>query len=221
MPRLPRRPVSSFKKKAFLLLRANCPTDIAQSTSSVHELSSSFILAYHGCDHTAAERLLENKPFKISQNEYDWLGSGVYFWESNPARALHWARHLQKLGRTRASQIRRPYAVGAVIDLGYCLDLVSTTGIEFVKRAYEDFKIYMDKSRSKMPLNKGGDDLLQRHLDCAVINHIHSINKRDKRKPFETVRGVFLEGNRIYDTSGLRKDVYPSGKRIGVLATHH
>jgi hypothetical protein len=35
-----------------------------------------------------------------------------------------------------------------------------------------------------------------------VINHIHSINKRDKRKPFETVRGVFLEGKRIYETSG-------------------
>jgi hypothetical protein len=53
-----------------------------------------------------------------------------------------------------------------------------------------------------MPVNKGGDDLLQRYLDCAVINHTHSINKRADRKPFETVRGVFLEGKRIYETSG-------------------
>jgi len=43
---------------------------------------------------------------------------------------------------------------------------------------------------------------MQRYLDCAVVNHIHSINKRDKRKPFETVRGVFFEGKPIYDTSG-------------------
>lgn len=54
-----------------------------------------------------------------------------------------------------------------------------------------------------MPTNRGTDDLLQRYLDCAVINNIHSINKHDKRKPFETVRGVFLEGKRIYEISGL------------------
>jgi hypothetical protein len=92
--------------------------------------------------------------------------------------------------------------VGAVIDLGYCLDLISTTGIEFVKDAYADFKDYMDESGAQMPVNIGTNDLLKRYLDCAVINHIRSINKRDKRKPFETVRGVFLEGKRIYDTSG-------------------
>jgi hypothetical protein len=60
----------------------------------------------------------------------------------------------------------------------------------------------MKESGSEMPQNRGGTDLLQRHLDCAVINHIHSITKRDGRKPFETVRGVFLEGERIYETSG-------------------
>jgi len=168
----------------------------------VHELSSSFILAYHGCDRSVAEHLLKNKPFKVSKNDYDWLGSGVYFWEANPVRALHWARHLKRVGRKGAVRIKEPHAVGAVIDLGYCLDLVSATGIELVKRTYINFKLYMDQSRSEMPVNKGGDDLLQRYLDCAVINHIHSINKRAYRKPFETVRGVFLEGKRIYETSG-------------------
>jgi hypothetical protein len=116
--------------------------------------------------------------------------------------AFDWARHLKKAGRGGGAKIEQPYAVGAVIDLGYCLDLISTTGIEFVKDAYADFKDYMDESGAQMPVNIGTNDLLQRYLDCAVINHIHSINKRDKRKPFETVRGVFLEGKRIYDTSG-------------------
>jgi len=76
----------------------------------VHELSSSFILAYHGCDRSVAERLLNNRPFRISENEYDWLGSGVYFWESNPARALHWARHLKKVARKGSGKIKQPYA---------------------------------------------------------------------------------------------------------------
>jgi len=168
----------------------------------VHELSSSFILAYHGCDRSVAERLLKNKAFRISENDYDWLDSGVYFWEANLARALAWAKHLKKFRKNGPGKVKDPYAIGAVINLGYCLDLISTTGIEFVKQAYFDFKLYMDQSGSPMPLNRGGDDLLQRYLDCAVINHIHSIIKRDYAKPFDTVRGVFLEGKRIYDTSG-------------------
>lgn len=167
----------------------------------MHELSSSFILAYHGCDRSVAERLLNNKKFRLSENDYDWLGSGVYFWEANPARALAWARHLKKVRKSRP-RIEEPYAIGAVVNLGYCLDLISTTGIEFVREAYLDFKRYMEQSDSPMPTNRGGDDLLQRYLDCAVINHIHSIIKRDKKKAFDTVRGVFLEGKRIYDTSG-------------------
>jgi hypothetical protein len=174
----------------------------------VHELSSSFILAYHGCDRSVAERLLNNKTFRLSKNDYDWLGSGVYFWEANPARALAWARHLKKVGKSGPSRIRKPYAVGAVINLGYCLDLISTNGIKFVKEAFLDFKHYMDQSGGPMPTNRGGGDLLQRYLDCAVINHIHSVIKRDKSKAFDTVRGVFLEGKRIYDTSGFHEKTH-------------
>jgi hypothetical protein len=120
----------------------------------VHELSSSFILAYHGCDRSVAERLLNNKTFRHSENDYDWLGSGVYFWEANPARALAWARHLKKIGKSGPARIREPYAIGAVINLGYCLDLISTNGIEFVKEAYLDLKHYMEQSRSPMPMNR-------------------------------------------------------------------
>jgi hypothetical protein len=155
----------------------------------VHELSSSFILAYHGCDRSVVERLLNNKTFRLSENDYDWLGSGVYFCEANPARALAWARHLKKVGKSGPARIRQPDAIGAVINLGYCLDLISTNGTEFVKEAYLDFKHYMEQSGSPMPTNRGGDDLLQRYLDCAVINHIHSVIKRDKGKAFDTVRG--------------------------------
>jgi hypothetical protein len=168
----------------------------------VHELSSSFVLAYHGCDRSTAEDLINYKPFRASANEYDWLGSGVYFWESNPVRGLEWARFLQKYRKGKKNSIRSPYVVGAVIDLGYCLDLISSTGIEFVKDAYADFKHYVELSGREMPQNKGGPDLLLRRLDCAVINHIHAVNDRDKQRPFETVRGVFLEGRPIYKTSG-------------------
>lgn len=168
----------------------------------MHELTSSFVLGYHGCDRAVAENLLQNNPFEISENDYDWLGSGVYFWESNPARALDWAKHLQKFRKDAPNRISQPYVVGAIIDLGYCLDLASTAGIEFVKAAYLMFENYVFESGLSMPKNYGGADLLQRRLDCAVINYIHEINKSGGKKPFESVRGVFFEGKPIYETSG-------------------
>jgi hypothetical protein len=174
----------------------------------VHELSTSFILGYHGCDRTVAESLLNNQPFKPSNNEYDWLGSGVYFWEANPRRGMQWARELQKVRAGTPDAISDPYVVGAVIDPGYCLDLASTNGIEFVKAAYLDFKNYVDKSGGEMPRNSGGANLLLRHLDCAVINHIHAVNKKAGRREFETVRGVFLEGKPVYETSGFYENTH-------------
>ena len=94
------------------------------------------------------------------------------------------------------------------MDLGYCLDLISRAGIESVKASYLDLKNDAEKSGMKMPVNQGGSDLLQRRLDCAVINYMHAVNERDKRRSFETVRGVFLEGEPIYETSGFREKTH-------------
>ena len=168
----------------------------------MHRLSTSFILGYHGCDHDVAETVLAGTPFKPSENAYDWLGSGIYFWESNPARGLEWAHELQKRHKGTSSEIKEPTVIGAVIDLGYCLDLASDTGIQFVKAAHADFVENVKNSGREMPKNMGGSDLLQRNLDCAVINHIHFINEKAKKTAFETVRGIFLEGKRIYDDAG-------------------
>lgn len=56
-----------------------------------------FALGYHGCDRDVAETLLSEDPkFKHSTNDYDWLGSGIYFWENNPKRAMDWARFMAK-----------------------------------------------------------------------------------------------------------------------------
>jgi len=57
-----------------------------------------------------------------SMNEYDWLGEGAYFWESSPERALSYARLIKQYKRGQGS-IKEPYVVGAVIDLGLCLNL--------------------------------------------------------------------------------------------------
>lgn len=171
----------------------------------MERLSTSLILGYHGCDRRVAEDLLLNKPFDPSKNDYDWLGSGIYFWEANPVRGLAWAK---ELSRRHPNAIHEPYVVGAVIDLGYCLDLISAKGIEFVKFGYQDFVEFIRDLGGKMPQNTGGHDLFLRHLDCAVVNHIHEVNKKANRPEFDTVRGVFLEGQPIYETSGFHEKTH-------------
>lgn len=162
------------------------------------------MLGYHGCEQEIAERLLRNESFVPSANEYDWLGSGVYFWEANPDRALEWAQVLCRR-KTLADGISRTAAVvGAVIDPGVSLDLVSSSGISVVEQAYHGLQAVLMASGTASPENSGGDDLLARYLDCAVINFIHESRAERDEVPFDTIRGIFTEGRRIYPTSGFR-----------------
>jgi hypothetical protein len=172
----------------------------------VHRLSSSFILGYHGCQRTVGERLLAGEPFEPSDNDYDWLGPGIYFWESNPKRALEWADLLHR--RKYASGVSEPFVVGAAIDLGFCLDLLTANGIAAVKAAHSDFAEGLAFSRRPQPHNTGGDDLLLRRLDCAVLRHLHVIRRAGDQPAFDAVRGVFIEGKPIYPDSGFREKTH-------------
>jgi len=50
----------------------------------LHNLSASFVLGYQGCDKNVGEALLNGTvSFAANQNDRDWLGSGIYFWEAN------------------------------------------------------------------------------------------------------------------------------------------
>lgn len=142
--------------------------------------------------------------FDPSDNDYDWLGHGVYFWESNPRRGYEFAAEL----KNRQKNIHDPYVVGAVIDLGYCLDLMSESGIRAVEVGYETFRQVITASGATMPANTGGRDLLVRKLDCAVINHIHTTMSESNLQEFDTVRGVFVEGERLYENSGFYRKTH-------------
>jgi hypothetical protein len=172
----------------------------------VHRLSSSFILAYHGCQKQVGERLLAGDPFMPSENDYDWLGSGIYFWESNPRRALEWAELIHK--RKNRTEPSEPFVVGAAVDLGFCLDLLTFNGLAAVSAAYEDLAYHVRMSKGSLPQNSGGDDLLLRHLDCAVLRHLHGIRSGSHQPAFDTVRGVFIEGKPIYPMSGFREKTH-------------
>ncbi len=80
------------------------------------------ILGFHGTDESIVNSVLKGKTeLEPSYNNYDWLGHGIYFWDNSPSRALEWAN---ELSRRKDSKIKKPAVIGAVIDLGYCLDLL-------------------------------------------------------------------------------------------------
>ena len=49
--------------------------------------ATSFVLGYHGCERKVGETILAGKDHVTpSENVYDWLGHGAYFWENSPER---------------------------------------------------------------------------------------------------------------------------------------
>lgn len=163
----------------------------------MHRLSTAFVLAYHGCDRQIGERLLAGEPFKQSENEYDWLGPGIYFWEANPARGLAFA---EEVTLRKGATIEEPFVVGAIIELGWCLDLTTSLGITTVADAHQSLVDAADLYNFPLPANSR--DLLRRNLDCAVIRRVHKIRKDSGLPPIDTVKGIFIEGDPIYPGAG-------------------
>lgn len=132
-----------------------------------------------------------------SRNPYDWLGHGIYFWEGDPIRADEWCHRPH-------SHIREPFVVGAIIDPGYCLSLMQREHLILVESAYSDLKYLVEDSGGRMPENSGGMDRFKRHLDCAVLQMLHSRREANDLRSFDTVRGLFQEGAEPYPNAGFR-----------------
>lgn len=161
------------------------------------------VIGFHGCDQKVFEKILyKHESFKSSVNSYDWLGNGMYFWENNLERAREWA----EAGKNNSkSKIKTPAVIGAVIDLGYCLNLLDSNNIQVLKNQYAILEAEMKLTGQPMPQNKNAKnntDFLLRYLDCAVIERLHTAKKESEGREYDSVRGVFFEGRPIYENSG-------------------
>ncbi len=180
----------------------------------MHRLSASFVLGYHGCRKAVGEALLRGVDFEPSDNAYDWLGPGIYFWEANPRRGLEFMR---EKARRDGFDPRDAFVVGAVIDLGLCLDLTTSSGIELVATAYEEF--VSAASQAGNPVPKNSIDSLRRPLDCAVMRHLHEILNVRRPAPLQSVKGVFVEGPPAYPGAGLCTETQRTDRSRGHVAT--
>jgi hypothetical protein len=115
---------------------------------------------------------------------------------------LEFAREMTGLAKPR---ITNPAVVGAVIDLGVCLNLLDSGALEHVKRTYESLAETYKKTNQILPINRPlrkTADLIWRNLDCLVIQTVHSVRAEASLPSFETVRSVFVEGEPLYPNAG-------------------
>lgn len=167
------------------------------------------ILAFHGCDEETYKKVLyEHESLLPSLNSYDWLGNGIYLWENSLARAEEWAKmYCERYNKKNPDKNpKKPAVIGAVVNLGHCLDLTDYGSSEILKNGYDILAYELSLLGKEMPINKnvkGNNDLLLRELDCAVIQRIHQFNREVGRRSYDSVRGLFIEGKPVYKESGI------------------
>ncbi|SFD55380.1 hypothetical protein SAMN05518672_102401 [Chitinophaga sp. CF118] len=181
----------------------------------MYDVRPNLIIGFHGCDETVSNALLNDPDkVKISKQPYDWLGNGMYFWENNYERALSWANDKKK-----RSQIDKPAVIGAVINLGYCCDFLDSKHIRILEPHYSSMVNLNKNSGTALPRNKDSShdlykDKVLRELDCSVIEFMHrgiyhnvqaDIDSKGyaTEQPFDSVRGVFMEGGPAFEGSGI------------------
>jgi hypothetical protein len=143
-------------------------------------------------------RIINGKDqLRPSNNPWDWLGPGAYFWEDNPHRALDYAIKCAENKQKFSGRIINPFVIGAVIELGNCLNLIEHKSIGIVKAAYELLRRAREEGGKKMPANKGAN----RSLDCIVIKYLHQMIAENRLPPYDSIRSPFQEGGQLYETA--------------------
>ena len=167
----------------------------------------SFVYGFHGLDKEIALQILNQEiDFEPSHNIYDWLGDGIYFWENNFERAQKYAIEDSK---RKTSKIKTPFALGTVIDLGNCFDLLEQKNLEFLGWAYSELEKSLAEDGEELPINSpfGANDFdfKKRELDCAVIRYAHKLAKEEGME-FDSVRAAFWEGNPLYPGASFKAE---------------
>jgi hypothetical protein len=88
------------------------------------------VFGYHGTSREKANTIL-SEGFRISDNDYDWLGEGVYFFQDALYRAMQWATQQHP---------QHPAVIRAIIQLDNCIDLLDIKWFPPLKIVYNSFR---------------------------------------------------------------------------------
>ena len=156
------------------------------------------VLGFHGTTKEAAKKLVDGKPFQDSDEDDEWFGKGVYFWEYAPKQAWWWAKTHKKYPQ--------PAVVGAVIRLGNCFDLLDPVNVATLKSLKEEMVSDLKLAGNRVPKNV----LSHKRLDCAVFNYLYG-RAESVQQPIDTARAVFAPSTtstRAWKTSWINDNAH-------------
>ena len=144
------------------------------------------VAGFHGTTRKSADEIIKCG-FRLSQNHYDWLGDGVYFFQDGLERASEWAiEHHRK----------EAAVVGAEILLVGCLDMMDTKWTKIMTQIYDQFLGKLKQSGMNLPSQTSG----AHRLDREVINYAVEV-MADRGTNISCARGAFAEGHPVYPDS--------------------
>ena len=143
------------------------------------------LVGYHGTRRSAALRIVQGlEPFTPSDNDDDWLGHGIYFWEHGPRQARAWARR-----RSRQQDWGEDVAVlAALIRLRSCFDLFDPPNVRDLEGYHAEFCQLEATAGRPLPVNVRN----HKRLDCAVFEFAYSLIESRTGEPVDSSRAMYV-----------------------------
>jgi hypothetical protein len=155
---------------------------------------------YHATTPERAANIL-NVGFNVSQNSYDWLGEGAYFYQDTAKFAWDWAKN-----RRKYHPIPNPAIVGVDIQATDILDLADVGWPDHIRLAYEQLEEERGERFQRavdiQPAWQLGSTVAGPHpLDRLVIER--AVSNLGAIMKIKAVRGAFFEGVTLFPGSHL------------------
>lgn len=161
------------------------------------------VIGFHGTRRSTAEQIVLGKQlFSPSQNNDDWLGHGVYFWEHAPQQAWSWAKRRSE----QENWNEEPAVVASMLRLGSCFDLLDPYNLSYLERLYAKYKATADEAKLLPPKNRNS----QKYLDCAVFEFSYAAIENDG-KSVDSSRAVYVptgKDKRVWERSWISRETH-------------
>ncbi|MGH6909283.1 MAG: hypothetical protein ACREE0_19520 [Phenylobacterium sp.] len=184
------------------------PLGVARGGSHLPKI----VVGHHGTRREYADRILGGDPLRARQNNHDWLGTGIYFWQDGEQRARVWAR------ATSRSDGAEPAVIAADVDLDGCLDLFDLRDYRTLLRLYREFErldgldsviqagLVVVEGRQYTTADPVSDPLTRQPIlnkrDSVFIDWAVRVLGHGGRT-VRTVRGAFISGHALFPESFL------------------
>jgi hypothetical protein len=141
---------------------------------------------HHGTSGAAAAAILA-EGYKLSRNDYDWLGPGIYFFEEAPKRALDWAL---------VAHTSDPAVLESEISLEDCMDLCDIGWERVLSQCYDELLTRVKDEGLSLPRQSSG----AHRLDAAVLD-LAAAKLTALGSPVRSIRAAFKEGRAVFPES--------------------